>query len=86
MLALCGTAGRAGAWRVAGLAEVVAVASCVFAHEAPGDGAEFGLTGEAHRELELCREHPEDSFDSGLPEGGEAPEWRPADENGFSSE
>ncbi len=63
-----------------------AVASCVFAHQASGDSAEFGLTGEAHGELEFSREHPEDALDAGLAEGGETPKWGTADEDGFSAE
>ncbi len=44
------------------------------------------MAREAHGELELGREHPEDTLDAGLAEGGEAPERGAADEDGFSAE
>lgn len=58
----------------------------MFAHEALVDGAEFGLAGEAHGELELSREHPEDTLNTGLAEGGEAPKRGATDEDGFGAE
>ena len=83
-LALCGTAGRAGA--VVGPEAKAAGGSCVFTDEALVDGAEFGLAREAHGELEFGGEHPEYALDSGLAEGGEAPERWAADEDGFGAE
>lgn len=44
------------------------------------------MAREAHGELELGGEHPEDTLDAGLSEGGKAPERGASDEDGFGTE